>query len=142
MKFYCDRDVLRLAKYLRFAGFDTVTRIDLSTDKKYNLCKKQRRVFITRKKNIMKGLFKGHLEVVDSNNYLEQIDYILTKFPVEVSKIGTRCIECNKLLRVCNNEKNSKICPHCKKRYWAGKHYQAMLGVILKYVTSNINENE
>ena len=134
MKFFCDVNVYRLAKYLRFAGFDTKTRRDFSLLQISNICKKENRIFITRNKNIKIFLFSNvntslpKIEVLIFENYLEQIEYILKKYPLNPDHIATRCLECNVLLKPSNED--VLYCPRCGKKFWKGTHYDNMLKVV------------
>jgi len=138
MKFFCDVNVWKLAKYLRFAGFDTMTRKDFSLQKIKNVCHREKRIFITRNKNIRSYLFKNdilstpRIEIIADNNYIKQINYIFSKYPFNVKKVGTRCIDCNVLLKNLIDINHAKICPRCKKKIWNGTHYNMMIAVINK----------
>ena len=140
IKFFCDRNVYRLAKHLRFAGFDTMTREELSMMKIDSLCVKDRRVFITRNKHL-RG-FTAKAIVLDSICVYEQIKAVLERYEVNKELISTRCIRCNVKLKVSRNEHNSttpypsslegncktkKYCSRCGRLYWQGTHYFDML---------------
>ena len=139
MKFFCDVNVYRLAKYLRFAGFDTMTRKELSIQQISYICKKEKRIFITRKKKSAKGLFCNEnnnlpkIEVLDYDSYLQQIKSILTKYPINHNLIATRCLKCNVLLKQFaeNPDKPTILyCSRCGKKFWKGTHYLNMLKVV------------
>ena len=125
-KFFCDVNVVKLAKWLRFAGFNTMVVRELSQSKIESLCIKERRVFLTRKKKMKK--FLGSHEILVSDNVFEQLSYILSKYKLDDSLIGSYCIECNVKLREYETEK--KYCPRCGKIYWKGSHYDNMIKMI------------
>ncbi|MCL2063962.1 MAG: Mut7-C RNAse domain-containing protein [Candidatus Cloacimonetes bacterium] len=126
-KFFCDINVQRLAKWLRFAGFDTMTRRELSKQRIEYICKKDKRIFITRNKKIKH--FNASMEVLSPENVHEQLKYVLSKFAIEESLIASRCIECNVVLRILEDDK--KYCPRCGKYFWKGTHYQNMLNIVM-----------
>jgi len=141
VRFYCDSTVQRLAKWLRFAGFDTFYRKELSLQKIDTLCQRERRVFITRnkKKDIRKLLCS--IEILEHSNIYHQIEAILSKYKIDITKIATLCIECNVTLKPYNQPvnhlqgvpghiKDVLFCPRCGKLFWKGTHYQNMLKVI------------
>ena len=127
-KFYCDVNVNRLAKYLRFAGFDVMTRKELSKQKIEHICDKERRVFITRSKQKDINTFKS-IEILTSNDVFEQLHDILKRYKIIPENIGSRCILCNvKLRSVTDTEK--KYCPRCGRHYHKGNHYYEMMDKI------------
>ena len=130
MKFFCDTNIIRLAKWLRFAGFDVVTRKELSKTRIDNLCVKEKRIFITRNKQRKVKLFRSKVEIVLSEDIFTQIKCILSKYPIQTELISSRCIICNVKLRI-HLTPNEKYCPRCGRKYWQGTHYQNMLKVIL-----------
>jgi uncharacterized protein with PIN domain len=128
VKFFCDVNVFRLAKWLRFAGFDTMTRRELSKDKIAQICKKDRRILLTRDK---KWSSVPKVEIIISENYLDQLEQILAKYHLRDELISTRCIDCNVLLKNTTlHAPHLKYCPRCGKKYWQGTHYQNMLDKI------------
>ena len=128
IKFFCDRDVYRLAKWLRFAGFDTMTRQEMPIHKIEALCKKERRVFLTRNKGLKS--FTHRYIILESNDYKEQLKQILSLFKMDKDKIATRCMKCNVLLKECIEKENQKYCPRCGKYFWKGTHYEMMCSVL------------
>ena len=127
-RFFCDRDVLKLARWLRFAGFDVMTRQELSEAKVAYICQKDRRVFITRNKKTRKHTTR--VEILSSDDVKEQLRYILTKYKMDEDKIASRCMECNVLLRQVVDDEEKKYCPRCGKYFWKGSHYESMVSVI------------
>ena len=123
-KFFCDQDVYRLAKWLRFAGFDTMTRQELSLHKIEALCKKEKRIFLTRNKRLKS--FSTSYIILESNDYKEQLNQIHLLFKLNIEKIGCRCMKCNVLLKVSKEKEDHKYCPRCGKYFWKGTHYQMM----------------
>ncbi len=149
VKFYCDINLLRLCKWLRFLGFDTVTYPELSKSGIQNLCIKDRRVFLTRNKKLHKLLCK--VEIISDENYILQLQAILAKYKYEINSISSRCMKCNKKLKRINNDAHLNLkakspnlldsipkdyyqelsyCPKCGNFYWKGSHYNNMLEVI------------
>ena len=129
VKFFCDTNIIRLAKWLRFAGFDVLTRKELSKIRIDNLCVKDRRVFITRSKHKDIKLFRARVETVCFEDIYSQIKFILSKYPVNHELISTRCIKCNVKLRIVVGSEE-KYCPRCGRKYWEGTHFHNMMKVI------------
>ena len=130
VKFFCDTNVLKLAKWLRFAGFDTMTRRELSISKIENVCQKDKRIFITRNKGIRN--FRASLEIISFENIDDQLKYFLSKYPFQKDLFGSRCLKCNVILKISAkqapilSQNQMKYCPRCGKYFWQGSHYQNM----------------
>jgi len=147
IRFYVDNDVQRLGKWLRFAGFDTFYRKELSLQKIAHLCQKERRIFITRSSS--RGRWQSprlRVELLKTTDIYQQIKAILAKYPINKENIGTRCMQCNVRLRpyllpidlrkdgiyaVREQIHDPKYCPRCGKIFWKGSHYDAMYRVIV-----------
>ncbi|MCK9328346.1 MAG: Mut7-C RNAse domain-containing protein [Candidatus Cloacimonetes bacterium] len=149
IKFFCDINVARLCKWIRFIGFDAVIRQELSKIQIQNLCIKDRRILLTRNKKL-KSL-KCSKVIINNEDYLKQLNELFPNFPINFDLIANRCIECNRLLTKIDYDTLQKIlcsspqlvenipkefhndlsyCPRCGKFYWKGSHYQNMLKVI------------
>jgi len=138
VRFYCDHNVQRLAKWLRFAGFDTFYRKELPLYRIDTLCQKERRVFITRTKKRDVRKLLSHIEIIEPVNIYQQLEVIFSKYKIDPTKIATLCIECNVPLKphtkpinplqtVPDHIKDVLFCPRCGKLFWKGTHYQNML---------------
>jgi|GEM_PF-1850939 len=155
IKFYCDINVMKLAKFLRFAGFDTTTRRELSKSRIEYLCLKDRRIFITRNKSIKN--FRAVIEILNFDNINNQLNFLLTKYQYDNNLIGSRCIECNVKMRTLSashqyllhsnlttyrsthkDDENIKYCPRCGKYFWKGTHFQNMLNKLKENSTTSI----
>jgi uncharacterized protein with PIN domain len=79
-KFFCDQDVLKLEKYLKSAGFDTISIKCLSKKKMNAYCKKYRRILITRNKNKEYKQFSCSVEILNSDNVKTQFTEITSKY--------------------------------------------------------------
>jgi hypothetical protein len=152
-RFLCDTNVARLAKYLRFAGFDTVIRRELSLQKLQTLCEQEKRVFITRSTKKDTKYFKKKIVII-SNEIGEQIAQFLQIYHIRTDIIATRCIVCNAKLKeaafalgkssttfsdinVSQIPKPIKYCQSCGRYYWRGTHYDKMLKMFeIRYSTS------
>jgi uncharacterized protein with PIN domain len=122
---FADRDVYKLAKWLRFAGFDVMTRQELSLQKINYICHKDKRLFLTRKKS-NKGITAKKILIV-SNDLNEQLIQISKLFTFNETYFGTRCLKCNVLLAPTKENNDVKYCSRCGKYFWKGAHYKNML---------------
>jgi len=144
MKYVCDQMLGTLAKWLRIYGFDTFfANSEMDDTELIDISKKEKRVLITRDKNLMQIARKEKLKVIEINttDINQQINNVIAQVKVDPSKILSRCIMCNTEIneikkeeikekvpkRVFEANENFWFCPKCKKIYWKGTHYKNMI---------------
>jgi uncharacterized protein with PIN domain len=133
-----------LAKWLRIFGFDTFyANSEMDDTELINISRKEKRVLITRDKNLLQIARKEKLKVIEINttDIDQQISKVINKVKVDQSKILCRCILCNTKVdeiekekvkekvpkRIFDSNKKFWFCPKCKKIYWKGSHYENMI---------------
>jgi uncharacterized protein with PIN domain len=108
-----------------------------------NISKNEKRVLVTRDKNLLQTARKEKIKVIEINStdINQQINKVINQEKVDSSKILSRCILCNTKIDEIKKEKvkqkvpkrvfeaNEKFwfCPKCKKVYWKGTHYEKMI---------------
>lgn len=144
MKYLCDQMLGTLAKWLRIYGFDTFyANSEINDSQLIDISKKQKRILITRDKNLLQMARKEKLKFIeiDTTDINKQINKVINKLKIKQSSILSRCILCNTKIeeikkdKIKNKvpkrvfEKNEKFwfCPKCKKIYWKGSHYENMI---------------
>jgi uncharacterized protein with PIN domain len=142
LKFILDQNLGKLARKLRMMGFDAL--FYQGRDNQYFIRKamEEKRVLLTRSKNLLKNKNISHGFWVRSDDPDRQIKEIYDRFEIRtLSKPFIRCTCCNCLVRavpkhkIINNipEKTAVHfdefwqCTGCKKIYWRGSHFQKML---------------
>lgn len=145
-RFIIDLNVGKLAKWLRMIGYDT-TLFDQWDDKYLiNVALTENRILLTRDTQIMQrrviniGEIKALL--IASDNPLLQIQQVIQEFRLNPGLNPFKlCLECNQLLTPVNKAdiqdrvppyvyatKSQYVqCPDCRRIYWQGTHWQAML---------------
>ncbi len=151
MKFAVDSMLGRLAKYLRFLGYDTFYSNNLVDDLSLiKICRDEDRILLTRDKELAKRYENSYY--VKSPDYKEQIRDIFNKFSLNFEQVLTMCSVCNvKLQKIDKNYVRDKvpeivysshdeffICPKCKRIYWEGSHTKKILET-LKELGNNEN---
>ena len=143
IKFIADAMLGKLSKWLRILGFDTLYYRNKEDDKLLELAFKENRQILTRKTSLKERKdIKHHLLFIYENNPLKQLKEVIAyyKLPIASHDVFTRCLICNQKLEallaefakdrvpeyVANTEKAFFICPHCKKIFWRGTHYENM----------------
>jgi uncharacterized protein with PIN domain len=144
VKFLCDQNLGRLAKWLRLMGFDTIY---MSTwdEKMIEDALAEQRMILTRRKDMK--LAKGHMLIKD-NDVRFQLSQVVNAFHLdELKNPLSRCILCNKKLHSIDRAKAKdrvpeyvyltydlfSECPSCEKVYWKGTHTENALAIIHKY---------
>ena len=138
MRFIVTKELGRLARWLRIAGFDTIYFI---ADKKATLALtalRDNRIIVTRSKEKTDYLEKQTV-MIESNKLEEQLREIISKLKLRIDEknMFTRCTLCNEVLEDVKKEEVKKEvpeyvyqhqdlfmkCPKCKKIYWKGSHW-------------------
>ena len=136
--FICDHMLLKLARWLRMAGFDTMVPEDPDDDEMARLALDTGRTLLTRDKDLSnrKGINALRIVTDDMEGQLSELQGIL-------SSIGTartsRCPLCNEVLvysdpgsasldgtvpaSVLETQEVFFRCPGCSKIYWKGTHW-------------------
>jgi len=137
IRFLCDRNLGRLAKWLRILGYDTLwDRGDANNDF-LGKAWQAGRILLTRKRNLDASRFE-RLIVLKSDRVEEQICEILEILSIKPDPADrmTLCLRCNTKLEavmesevqgtvpeyVYQNRTFFKRCPICKRIYWPGTH--------------------
>jgi uncharacterized protein len=141
LKFVADVHLGKLSKYLRLLGFDTYYRTDLNDEEIIDLAVSDKRVILTRDKEMLKNKKVTHGYWIRSQHPRSQLKEVFLRFDLKKPKaLFTRCLECNGLLgEVAKKEildrllpmtrryyRKFKICNDCNRIYWNGSHYRNM----------------
>ena len=142
MKFLVDHMLGKLAKYLRFMGYDTYyPERGMDDDMLLQIAKKEGRIIITRDKELAKrsnGLY------VASEDYIQQLKIVIKTFNLNDEHMLSRCSICNEILvPIEKDEVKDKVppyvyehndefyrCPKCGRIYWWGTHTQRIESTI------------
>jgi uncharacterized protein len=145
-RFIVDLNVGKLAHWLRLIGYDTVL-FDRGDDKYLiNIALTENRIILTRDTQIMQRRIVAVGEIkallVTSDNPLQQIQQVIKAFGLNPGFNPFKlCLECNQPLAPVKKEdikdrvppyvyatKSQYLqCPDCRRIYWQGTHWQAML---------------
>lgn len=141
VKFIADVHLGKLARYLRLCGFDTCFSTDYNDREIINISLSDKRIILTRDKELLKNKRVTHGCWIRSVYPDEQLKEVLLRFDLK-KKIApfTRCMECNGLLEdvakkdIINHllpktrqyYRKFKKCPQCDRIYWNGSHYMRM----------------
>ncbi len=134
VKFLADHMLGKLARYLRFMGYDTYYPDGgMSDDEIIALAGEENRVILTRDKELA-ARSGGYF--VRSDDYREQLRDVVSHFQLGCEAMLSRCSLCNTpLVRVSREAVRGRVpqyvyehteefymCPTCKRIYWYGTH--------------------
>jgi len=141
LKFIADVHLGKLTRYLRLFGYDTFYRTDLDDNEIIELAESDKRVILTRDKEMLKSKKVTHGFWIRSQDPRIQLEEVFRRLDIKKPKaLFTRCMECNGLLREIEKKeildrllpmtrryyRRFKICDDCKRIYWNGSHYRNM----------------
>lgn len=143
--FVLDVHLGKLARYLRFLGFDTLYRNDYDDEELAQISSEQRRVLLTQDLGLLKRSVVIYGYRVRSPNPKVQVKEVLERFDL-YAKITPfyRCSRCNgRLAPVAKEAIQHQLpyftalyyhdffqCQNCQQVYWKGAHYQKMQQLI------------
>lgn len=140
-KFVLDVHLGKLAGSLRMLGFDTLYQRDCTPDKVIALSLSEKRIIISKSRNLLKRKEITHAYCLNSSDPEMQTKLVLKRFGLfENINPFTRCMECNSPLDIIARDKvidkvpldvrekqeEYKYCRDCAKVYWKGSHYKKM----------------
>jgi uncharacterized protein with PIN domain len=146
-RFLCDHMLGTLARWLRLLGYDTAYPADLNDDELLALGERERRVLLTRDKNLAARGDARALYVV-SDSLDAQIRQVLTEIGPPVADPMSRCTVCNGVLSdATRTEARAEVpagvwqrqeqfwrCTSCGKYYWRGTHWERMQPTLDSYI--------
>ena len=143
--FVLDVHLGKLARYLRFLGFDTLYRNDYDDEELARISHEQQRVLLTQDSGLLKRSLVIYGYRVRSPQPKTQVKEILDRFDLYSAIVPfDRCSRCNGRLLPVKKAAILPLLPHftalhydqffqcqsCKQVYWKGAHYQKMQGLI------------
>ncbi len=150
MKFILTSELNKLAKKLRFIGYNSSVNRSLSSHALIRLAIKEDRIVLTRSGKIAKDKHQFKRILIKDSDPQKQFEFVVKELKLTPEFAFTICTECNHNLfsipkekvainlsdKVLNNYNEFKYCRHCGKYYWKGTHYDNTL----KQVTSFLED--
>ena len=142
----------KLAKYLRFMGYDTYyPNGNLSDNELIKIAKEEGRIIITRDKELAR---RSNGSFLKSDNYKEQLKEVIENFNLNADNLLSRCSICNEpLVPVKKEEIRNKVpayiyehndefymCPKCHRIYWYGTHTEKIEREIKKIMEESYED--
>jgi len=160
LKFICDEQLGKLARWLKVIGQDVYYKNRLDDQKLMELAEKESRIVLTRDTRLLKNLEKKGLPYLFllENYPALQLKEVVNHFQEQIRiRVFTRCTNCNVVLEevspkeaeglvppfVFKTQKQFRRCPSCKKFFWRGTHrpqVDLQLGAVLGELYNKLRE--
>ena len=144
MKFICDDNLGKLAKYLRILGFDTAFNEHIDNNALLRLAALEERILLTRDRQLEKKTHPFGLLLFSCNEPIEQLKTVVAHFTLTLdsSEFFKRCSICNEICTeidkslardeifpyILATQEIVRQCPRCRRYYWKGSHYSKIIG--------------
>lgn len=151
MKFLCDDNLGKLAKYLRVLGYDTFFRSEIENRELLSIALNEDRIILTRDLKLRGLKSAGKVVLIDSYDPLQQLRQVLNELQLRPRKdrTFTRCLDCNtELVEVAKEDYSDRIppyvfrtqdrflhCKRCDKIFWGGTHVQRMSEKLFEFLS-------
>ena len=149
-----------IARKLRIFGYDTLYVKDTSDKCILEIASREKRIMLTRDKELFKRVVKTGIEgvLLEQYNEIDNIAYTLSKYGIPCLSFNTgiaRCPCCNGILafkeasdlngalpkKIIKNHPAFFQCLNCDKIYWEGKHV-SRLRLLVKKINDKIRKFE
>jgi uncharacterized protein with PIN domain len=148
IKFICDDNLGKLAKWLRALGYDTLFFDPIEDGEMVKRALSEDRVILSRDRELSRFKLKPgeRILLIQSEKPLDQLSQVVKHFKLKTSKeqIFSRCLICNHILEKADKEKikdrlypyvyqtqdDFKRCPQCDRIYWPATHVERMIKVL------------
>jgi len=146
-RFVADVMLGRLAKWLRIAGFDVLYSNRFADDELIAISNLEKRVLLSRDTRLLIRKPVREFIFIDSEDIQKQIRLVFeTMHITSLDSLLTRCLACNEALIetpresvrelvpefIYKTQSRFKLCPACRKIFWAGTHRNAVVQTLQK----------
>lgn len=153
-KFILDANVGKLAHKLRLLGFDSLFSSDYSDPEIVEISVTQKRIILTRDKDLLKHRKVTHGYWIRSDEPEHQVIEVIRRLQLEHRfNPFTRCSACNGRMRAAAKAEVTGqvppkilglfneylVCDSCGQVYWKGSHYDRILAWIERLKTTEPN---
>jgi len=150
--FVCDVHLWKLARYLRFLGFDTTFDKRLDDPDLARVSREEKRVLLTRDRKLLMRNLVWNGQLIRSVDSLVQTEEVIRRFDLQSNILPfTRCGVCNFPLvpvrkgdleygaierripeGIKNRHDHFSVCTGCSAVYWEGTHYKRLRATFKK----------
>jgi uncharacterized protein with PIN domain len=149
MKFIVDRNLGKLAKWLKIMGLDVIFFNRLDDGKFIKIATLEKRTIVTKNHRIKEMAREIPLIFIHKDDVDSQLEEFITTSGCNprLKDCFSRCIICNIKLKSINKKEVEGIvpeyvlythekfffCPECKKIFWPGTHHGQMIEKLNKF---------
>ena len=148
MKFICDDNLGKLAKWLRTLGYDSLFFDPIEDGELVSKALKEDRILLSRDTQLSRFKLKlgEKLLLIESEKPLEQVKQLVGHFKLKITndQLFSRCLICNQVLEKVEKEKikdrlypyvnqtqdNFMLCPQCDRIFWPATHVEKMIKIL------------
>jgi uncharacterized protein with PIN domain len=136
-QFIADAMLGRLARWLRFLGFDTLYYPDITDNDLIRIAREQNRCILTRDTRLVKIKGLKDYVLISSNDSFQQLLELKEKLELKQFNLFSRCVACNGHLVKISDKSEIKDtipefvflnydlftkCENCGRIFWEGSH--------------------
>jgi uncharacterized protein len=150
-QFIADAMLGRLARWLRFLGFDTLYYPDITDSDLVRIAREQNRFILTRDTRLVKMKGLRDYVLISSNDSFQQLFELTEKIQLKHFHLFSRCVACNGQLMNVSDKSEVKDavpefvflnynmfsrCRSCGRIFWEGSHpkkFKAQLSRIIQF---------
>lgn len=151
MRFIADAMLGKLARWMRFAGYDVLYSRSIDDRELVRTARAEGRIVLTRDTRLPKDYSVRHMLIL-SERLKEQLSEVFSVFPPE-GETGRRCMRCNAVLEDVPRREDVRDlipeyiylhhdsfmrCSACGSVYWPGTHMESILKSI-REIRSRLN---
>ncbi|MFW2374326.1 MAG: DUF5615 family PIN-like protein [Gammaproteobacteria bacterium] len=156
MKLFCDEMLIKLGRWLRVAGYDTlIARHGMSDRQIIEQARDENRHLITRDRKLMEFRNAAATVVLLECNLMDHcLEEVTRKLNINwLNRPFSRCLNCNTLLVAASDVQCQQLagflkktgsdinyCPVCNQLFWEGCHVRRMRNK-LEYFSALFGEN-
>jgi len=142
VKFICDDNLGKLAKYLRVLGYDTLFKSEIEDGELLRIALSEERIILTRDSKLKALRSAERVILIRFYDPAEQLQQVFRELELKPQKNNTftRCLDCNtELVEIPKEKCTQRIpsyvfktqerflhCESCDKIFWAGTHVERL----------------
>jgi hypothetical protein len=153
VRFICDDNLGKLAKYLRLLGFDTFFAEPIADSELLAAAASQERFLLTRDHSLRDKSHPYGMLLIENDEALAQLSEVIKSLNLQVrtADLFTRCSRCNEVCHSVRKEEiaerafpyilktqdNISECRSCRRLYWKGTHYRHLLAELRSVIPAD-----
>ena len=141
IRFVVDRNLGRLAKWLRTIGFDAFYEAGCTLERLREESERPETIFLTTSDRVAEKICPRNFLIVPRDDLRGQLNGVIRQFEIDwKARLFTRCVICNSLVEPVPKEQlSTKVpervfaihssftrCPRCLRIYWTGTHTERL----------------